>query len=524
MNVAANPEGSGVASARPFKAASVAVLGFALFNIVWLVFRIGGATATKSFSDTAGCLCITVAAFACYRAWSSSEGRSRRAWGFLLASTLMFAWGEFSWTFYELVLGRAVPFPSVADIGYLTAYPLAALGTISFPTAPVRLASRVRTVLDALIISGSIFYLGWAVVLGPLYRAGGGSLLERAIGLAYPLADVLIVSILLFVFTRAGRGGRSSLLLLAGGLAFLAVSDSAFAVLTLHNAYATGALTDAGWDLGYLLIALAALRPTIVPMRKRHVEHSRMSQAIPYGAVILAVVTAGLKKATGGTVEPVLFWATLGLIVLVIARQMISMIENTALTRNLEAQVAEREELIRRAFHDPLTGLANRTLFRDRLEHALDRASRNRRSVSVLYCDIDNFKQVNDRYGHAVGDIVLAGFAQRMLGTVRRGDTIARLGGDEFAVVIEDGDGERVAQRFLEELEVPFDFEGQSWVSVTASIGVATNAEVTDPEDLLRCADLAMYAAKRRGKHRFEVFEKAMLGLGEPPSTEADYA
>jgi len=517
MSVAANPEGSGVAASRRFRAAAAAVLAFFVVNVAWLAVRIGGSVPTRYFSDLAGCACITVAAVACFRARQASEGRSRRAWGFLVASTLAFAFGEFSWSFIELVLRRNVPFPSYADVGYLLAYPLAALATISFPTAPVRLSSRIRTLLDALIIATSLFYLGWAVILGPLYRAGTGSLLERAIGLAYPVADILIVSILLFVFTRAGRGGRAPLMLLAAGLGALAISDSAFALLTLHNAYASGAITDAGWDLGYLLIALAALRPTLIPAKRKVIEHSRMSQAIPYAAVVLAVVTAGVKRLADGNVEPVLFWATLGIIVLVIARQLVSMVESHATTRNLEAQVAEREELLRRAFHDPLTGLANRTLFHDRLMHALERAARNRRSVDVLYCDVDNFKSVNDRFGHAVGDIVLAGFAQRMLGTVRRSDTIARLGGDEFAIVIEDGDGERVAHRILEELEVPFDLEGMSWISISASIGVAANDLTSDPDDLLRCADVAMYAAKNRGKHRFEVYEPSMLGLGEPP-------
>ena len=521
MSVSGHPEGSGGTAARPFRVAALAVLGFTALDVVWLILRVGGTRATQAFTDVSGCACIAVAAFACAWAWRHSEGRSRRAWGLLVASTAMFAVGEFVWTFYELGLGRDVPFPSIADIGYLTAIPLAALATISFPTAPVRLSSRIRTVLDALIIAGSIFYLGWAVVLGPLYRASSGSLLEQAIGLAYPVGDILIISILLFVFTRAGPGGRAPLLLLAAGLGSLAISDSAFAVLTLHKSYASGAITDAGWDLGYLLIALAALRPTVIPLRRKAIGHVRLSVAIPYGAVLVVVAVAGIKRLTG-PVEPVLFWGTLAIILLVIARQLISLSENSALTKNLESQVAEREELIRRAFHDPLTGLANRTLFRDRLEHALDRASRNRRAVAVIYCDIDNFKNVNDRHGHAVGDIVLAGFAERLLGIIRRGDTVSRLGGDEFAIVIEDGDGERVAQRILEELEVPFDFEGLSWVSITASIGVATNDEAQDPDDLLRCADVAMYAAKNRGKHRFELYEQSMLGLGEP--TEAGQA
>jgi diguanylate cyclase (GGDEF)-like protein len=139
--------------------------------------------------------------------------------------------------------------------------------------------------------------------------------------------------------------------------------------------------------------------------------------------------------------------------------------------------------------------------------------------VTVLYCDIDNFKAVNDRYGHAIGDVVLAGFAQRVVGLLRRGDTVARLGGDEFAIVIEDGDGERVAQRILDELEVPVDLEGMSWVSVSVSVGVASNEHANDSEGILRFADMAMYAAKKRGKSRYELYQPSMLGLGEPPAT-----
>ncbi len=518
MNVA-NPEGGGVATARlPFRAAASAAIAFVVVDLAWLIFRIGGSRATTYFSDLSGCLCITIAFVACLRALRRADGRTRRAWSFLVASTVMFAFGEFTWTMYEVVLRRTVPFPSAADAGYLIAYPLAAIAAICFPTTPVRLSSRIRTTLDGAIIAGSLFYLGWAVVLGPLYRAGGGSLLERSVGLAYPTGDVALMAILLFVFTRSGRGARSPLVLLAVGLAALAVSDSTFAVMTLHNSYATGTFTDAGWNLGYLLIALAALRPTAAGFRRKVAQDSWLSAGIPYLAVVLVVLTAAAIRIEKGTFDAVLFWGTLAIILAVIARQLVSVIENNALLHNLEAQVAEREELIRRAFHDPLTGLANRTLFRDRLEHAVDRAARNRRAVCVVYCDIDNFKAVNDRYGHAVGDIVLAGFAERVVGILRRGDTVARLGGDEFAIVIEDGDGERVAERVLEELEVPFDLEGMSWVMVSASVGVATNDHASDPDDMLRCADIAMYAAKKRGKRRYEVYEPSMLGLGEPPT------
>jgi diguanylate cyclase len=511
------PEGSGMAATPTFRRAAIAVLAFTLADVVWLRFQLGGEALTQAYSDLTGCVCIGVAVFATTRAWRHSEGWSRRAWGLLVASTAMFAVGEFVWTFYELALRREVPFPSIADVGYLLAYPLAALATISFPTAPLRLTSRIRTLMDALIIAGSLFYVGWAIVLGPLYSAGSGSFVEQAIGLAYPVADILIVAILLFVISRAGRGGRASLMLLAAGLGCLAISDSAFAVLTVHDTYASGAVTDAGWNLGYLLIALAALRPVLIPLRRRHREEGRVEVAIPYVSVGVVLLISGVRWGAGGRIEPVLFLGMIAIVLLVVARLLLTLMDNAALTKSLEAQVAEREELIRRAFHDPLTELANRTLFRDRLEHALDRASRSRRLVGVLYLDIDDFKRINDRFGHSVGDIVLTSLAQRLAAAIRRGDTLARLGGDEFAVVVEDGSPERVAARILEELEVPFDIDGASWIGVSASIGVATTDLSSDPDDLLRLADVAMYAAKHRGKHRYEVYEESMRSIGEPP-------
>src|SRR5919202_6362206 len=170
------------------------------------------------------------------------------------------------------------------------------------------------------------------------------------------------------------------------------------------------------------------------------------------------------------------------------------------------------EQLEHQAFHDPLTRLANRALFAERLEHAMLRAGTG--SVAVLFLDLDNFKTVNDKLGHAAGDALLVAASQRLLSCVRREDTIARLGGDEFTVLLEDmrdpSDAARMAERISESLRAPFDIQGQE-ACISSSIGIALDTDRSHaPDDLMREADIAMYRAKSGGKSRYEIFDPAM--------------
>jgi diguanylate cyclase (GGDEF)-like protein len=172
------------------------------------------------------------------------------------------------------------------------------------------------------------------------------------------------------------------------------------------------------------------------------------------------------------------------------------------------------ERLEHQALHDPLTGLPNRSLFLDRVEHALSRTERYEGEISVLFVDLDNFKVVNDSLGHEAGDELLVAVARRLEECLRPEDTLARLGGDEFAILIEDGESSDVAtlvaERISDVLRQPFTISGHE-VLISASVGIAPNRFDRESSlDLLRNADLAMYGAKEGGKASHVVFEKKM--------------
>ena len=197
--------------------------------------------------------------------------------------------------------------------------------------------------------------------------------------------------------------------------------------------------------------------------------------------------------------------------------------------RDISERKAREDRLRQDALHDPLTALPNRTLFDDRLAHALRRQRRSSGSVTVLFVDIDEFKSVNDRLGHRGGDQMMIAIAGRLSSSMRASDTAARLGGDEFGVLIEGADQAdacQLADRILKAFNPPFVIDGHSF-DMTASIGIATSVHPTDTgSELLRRADLAMYAAKMNDRSgRYEVFHprtEAALRAAQDSTTSAE--
>jgi diguanylate cyclase (GGDEF)-like protein/PAS domain S-box-containing protein len=314
-----------------------------LFLTAWLAFDWGGVKSTQWFDDIGEFTVAFLAAAACAFTAVRHQGRSRIAWALMAASAFAWGAGQVAWSYFELLKGQQVPFPSFADLGYLTAVPFAIVGVLCFPSAPSRAASLARTILDGLLIAGSLLIVSWSTVLGTVYRAGSAGVLTKLIGLAYPAGDVVIGTMVVILAARAPRAARLPLYLLAGGLVANLLADSGFAYLTTSNLYGTGNVIDVGWAAGYMLIAIAAWRAASTPALGAEAQGppGRIGLLLPYLAVVAGVVVAAIGEAQPGELDPVVFWSLLAVIVLVVIRQFLTLSDNLALNRQLEANAAE---------------------------------------------------------------------------------------------------------------------------------------------------------------------------------------
>jgi diguanylate cyclase (GGDEF)-like protein len=232
----------------------------------------------------------------------------------------------------------------------------------------------------------------------------------------------------------------------------------------------------------------------------------RPFRLVPYLAV---AATDGLLLLVGRSAGGMVFTVALAAVVLtalVVIRQITAFAENGRLLRRVDASQAQ---LAHRANHDDLTDLANRTLFEQRTRVALANADAGAETLSLALIDLDDFKAINDRLGHAVGDALLVEVAHRLRGCVRQDDVVARLGGDEFGLLLRGLRGDEATEvlaRITDALSRPVHALGYDLL-VRASVGLAEVWPEASPQELLRRADLAMYAAKERGKGRHAVYD-----------------
>jgi diguanylate cyclase len=455
---------------------------------------------------------LTAAAAAARRA-GTATGRSRLSWACLSLGTAAWAAGQGWWCWVQIVQGGEAPFPSVADIGFV-AFPLLAAAALLLLQTADGSTARLQRTLDAAMTSAAAGLVSWETTLGAVVAANTGD--DRLAGtllVAYPVLDVLLIVLGVLTLARA-TGDRLPQGLVVLGLLAFSVSDSGFAFVAAAGDY-DGNLLDLGWIAGFLLIALAALcRPAAVgrAAEERRAEDPSASRAdyLPYVPVALSLVVTAVLVFRGRTLDRWELLTVVVVVALLLARQYVALRDNA----RLAGELATREsELRHQAFHDGLTGLANRALFLDRLQHALALHARDLRPVAVVFLDLDDFKVVNDTLGHAVGDELLVRVAERLTGAVRTGDTVARLGGDEFAVLLEDGgDPMPIAAKVSASLVPPFTLRGDV-VDVHASIGICELDAEDAPlaaDELLARSDTAMYSAKRSGKDRIVAYSPGM--------------
>ena len=572
----------------------------------------GGAGTSQTISNIGLCLGAVSAAVACLLRAKSFTGRARWGWALIGLGVLAWGLGQCAWVYLESFRGDEVPFPSQADIGYLGMVLLTPIGLLILPSVAQTLANRARSVLDGLMVAASLVLMAWIIIVEPTIKAGGDSALALYISLAYPLGDVVIVTIVVYMLALQRRHGRNfaQLALVGAGIVAFAVSDIGYAYLNLIGVYASGGVTDIGWFAGFSLILLAARRPVDARPRRSPIDNAGQARAAsrsecccPTSRCSRALLTSVVWFARTGAGDAFVSYTRSALILLIVGRQLLTLLENRNLTRNLEARVAHRtaelfaseqrfhalvqhssdvvtvvstdadvlyqsesvqrvfgypaqvltgrrltnlvdpesaarltealrsvsgtpyastvleltvrhrdrrerraemtitnllgdssvnglvlntrdiserkelqDQLVHEAYHDALTQLANRALFRERVAEALGEQGDDD-DVTVLFLDLDGFKEVNDSLGHLAGDQLLVQVADRLRESVREGDMVARFGGDEFAVLIESplgsDDAEIVAGRMVASLHEPFRIDTRD-IHVQASIGLAS--------------------------------------------------
>jgi diguanylate cyclase len=454
-----------------------------------------GAYATRPIDEIVSVLCLVFAAGCAGYAARFAVGRRRLGWLALVTALLGWAVGEVIWAVYDVrpELEHAVH-PAAAEV-VLVLYPVGAMASL------ILLTDRIHRfwplLLDGAIVASSLFVASWVFVLDRLIREGGNSQLTT---FSHIFADVVVSTTALVMLSRARPGRRPSLNLFAGGIATIGVADIVIVFQTGVGSYHTGDLVDVTRVAGLAMVALAALssvrEPPTAPTQGEITSRGRLW--LPYLPLVLAAA-AGLGYAVGRMEHGPLLGALGILVAAVLVRQLVVLVEN----QRLLSEVAQE------AFRDSLTGLANRNQFLQRLEVAVARRHSDTAPIAVLCLDLDNFKSVNDDLGHPAGDELLIRVAGRLTAALDGKGLVARLGGDEFAVLVEDSveQSQAAAHRVLESFSAAIVIDGVP-VEVRPSIGftMATAASGCTVDQLLRHADLAMYAAKREGGKRIRSF------------------
>ena len=475
----------------------------------------GGGRITRGIDDIAQLVAAALASGAATWRARNAAGRMRASWALIGIGAGCWAIGEAIWSYYELIASVATPFPSSADIGYLLFPIFTAVAIVVRPSRAFAGRGWARIVLDILLVVVSLFSISWATALGSVYRGANDARLSTIVSLAYPASDVALLTVVVVVLSYASAGGRLGLTWLGAGLIAFAVADSGFAYMTAVGTYRTGNLIDACWVGGFLVLACSTVFDLSTKKGlERHSVTPRGALLLPYVPSGIGMVVALVHLHTSGS-DTVMIVVAAAAVWLLVARQILVLLDNRALMVHITHQ----------ALHDVLTGLGNRALFADRLEHALELHRRDLRAVTLLLIDLDDFKTVNDSLGHPCGDELLIRVSERLRASVRAGDTVARLGGDEFAILVEDGgDPLHAVDRILLALEQPVDV-GHRSIPVGASIGMASlmsDDASASATDMLRRADVAMYAAKRNGKGQMSRYASDLPDVAEMDGRQVD--
>ncbi len=427
------------------------------------------------------------ATLSCWGAARMQRSRRHIWWAIAVAQLFFFA-GDLLWTVYGDVLGRD-PYP-VSDIAYLAQYPALALG-IGWLIRGRRRGRDRAALLDAAILTTGVGVVGILFVFAPAAAAADASVGSQIVAGAYPVGDLLLLSLVVRLFT-AQVARYFALWALFGGLAIFLVCDTAYSV-TVAYGLAYPDWIDIAYLLVYLLIGLAAIHPSAVALSEPAPEHQERvtgRRLIVLAAALMLVPLAAQVAHLSG--------AEHGWWVLVVGGCLSAVLVIARLADLLHNAERSAVQLAALAGKDSLTGISNRRAWDHELSRACAIAREDDTPLVVAALDLDHFKQFNDSHGHLTGDLVLKETAAVWSDLLQGAGILARIGGDEFAVLLPD----MVAVQAVTVLDPTRRAVGHSQ---TCSIGVATWDGRESPAELLARADRALYLAKRSGRNRIAV-------------------
>ncbi len=498
--------------------AGVGWLVFAVYGLAALLVAtswVWGDNADRRVDELVTVPCLVLAAACAARAARCALGRRRFGWLALVTALLGWAVGEIIWAADDArpELEHATH-PAAAEI-VLLLYPVGTMTALVLLSKLTRRSPQQRLLLDGVIVFTSLSVISWVYVL---HQQLGGNSSSQPATIIHTFADVLLLTTGILMLSRVRPGDPLSRGLLAGGVTAIAIADIATVFRTGIGSYHVGDLADLGRVLGLGMLALAALSSTnefrTTASRDPITSITYRSRLwLPYLPLVLAAAVAvGHAEMQHGPMA-----AGLGILVgAVLVRQLVVLVENQRLL----------SDVAREAFTDSLTGLANRAHFLHRLEEAVASRHSDAQPIAVLCLDLDNFKAVNDALGHPAGDELLVRVAGRLTASLDDEATVARLGGDEFAVLMEASieASQAAAHRILDAFRAAIVIDGVP-LTVCPSIGytLAPATSNCTVDDLLRHADLAMYAAKREGGQCVRSFMAELpFPSALPPLTESE--
>jgi len=406
-----------------------------------------------------------------------SSTRERAAWILIGAAVLSWGVGNTVWTFAYVGL-PSPPYPSLADPFWLAVYPPVYVALLLLLHSR---AGRIRPSvwLDGVIAGVAVAAVGTAVVFQEVLNATSGSRAAIATNLSYPLADLTMIALVVWVLAVSGWTVGRAWGLIAAGLLVFSISDCLYLFQTANGSYLAGGATDLGWVGGCVLLAWAAWQPAGRRVRARLEGRSMLVAPIVFGLLALAVLVYDHFRP----VNPLSLVLATAAILAVLARLALTFAEN------MQMLAGSRRE----ARTDVLTGLGNRRKLLDDLGKSLEEETA---SVLALF-DLNGFKQYNDFFGHPAGDALLARLGDRLGEALVGRGSAYRMGGDEFCVLFAaDAVGAVVVEVAAEALSD----HGEGFAITAARGSVLIPAEAPTPADALRLADQRMYADKNRGR------------------------